>query len=313
MMRMVPCNPRSRLSPSAGLVLLVAIPAIATPSLAQNVVVNGGFVPTFPSDYPNPTPSAGINAGTGDGGTFPSRVTFQGWTVTDNPQNVSGWVNNLMYVVSDGNTFSRHGAGLNAAQKNGRRNWTLFSTGPTQTVNSVDGSGWYIVSDGDPQFSGSIKQELTGLTSGTTYDVKFSQAAGQFDCYLENNTCTDGLYNANTTNWWEVTFGGNTQFSQTISKAANAPVSGWQEQVLSFVASGSNAVLEFMANGTPGAQPPMALLSGVSVTPQGSPPSPPDPPIPPAPSAVPGPLGLLGLGTFFGVSRSMRRRLRARA
>lgn len=297
-----------------GAVLLAVLPAaFAGPAMALPLV-NGGFKP---SDNlisgPKAAASAGINKGTGDGGTKPSIYSIPGWTVTDDPKNVSGWVNNLMYVVSDGNTFSRYGAGLNAAQQNGRRNWTLFATGASQTVNSVDGSGWYIASDGDPLFSGSIKQELTGLTSGTIYDVTFSQAAGQFDCYLEGSTCTDGTYNANTTNWWEVTFGTETQSSQTIFKQANAAVSDWQQQVLSFTASGPTAILEFMANGTPGNQPPVALLSGVSVTPQGTPPTPPDPPTPPSPSAVPGPVGLLGCGALFGVSRSLRRRLRARA
>ncbi|MEB3255012.1 MAG: hypothetical protein VKJ05_01360 [Synechococcaceae cyanobacterium] len=265
-------------------------------------LVNGGFIPST-----NLTAaSAGINAGTGAGGTVPSIYTIPGWTVVDNPRSVDGWQNNLMYVVSDGNTFSKEGAGLNAAQQNGRRNWTLFGT-PGQTVNSVDNSGWYIASDGDPAYSGAIQQLLSGLTVGTTYDVTFWQAAGQFDCYLDGGQCIDGTYNQATTNWWEVSFGGSTQSSQTIAKAANAPVSGWQKQVLSFAASGSTALLEFMANGTPGNQPPMALLSGVTVTPQDGPPNPPNPS-----SAVPGPLGVLGCGAAFGVSRSLRRRLRAR-
>ncbi|MFN9619280.1 MAG: hypothetical protein ACK55X_06170 [Synechococcaceae cyanobacterium] len=171
-------------------------------------------------------------------------------------------------------------------------------------MNSVDGSGWYISSDGDPAYSGSITQLLTGLTIGTIYDVTFWQAAGQFDCYLEGGTCTDGTYNQATTNWWEVGFGNEVKSSETIAKAANAPVSPWQKQVLSFMASGSTAMLEFMANGTPGNQPPTALLSAISVTPQGTPPNP--------PSSVPGPLGVFGCGAAFGFSRRLRRRLGAR-
>ncbi|MFN9619279.1 MAG: hypothetical protein ACK55X_06165 [Synechococcaceae cyanobacterium] len=92
-------------------------------------LVNGGLVPSENLLIgPDAAPSAGINAGTGVGGTVPSIYSLPGWTVVDNPRNVGGWQNNLMYVVSDGNTFSREGAGLNAAQRNGRRNWTLFAT-----------------------------------------------------------------------------------------------------------------------------------------------------------------------------------------
>jgi hypothetical protein len=283
---------------SIRLLVVLLSPAVAAPALAVSLV-NGGLVPSNNLL----APSAGINAGTGVGGTIPSIYSLPGWTVVDNPRNVGGWQNNLMYVVSDGNTFSKEGAGLNAAQQNGRRNWTLFGT-PGQTVNSVDGSGWYIASDGDPAYSGSIRQELTGLTGGTTYDVSFWQAAGQFDCYLEGSTCTDGTYNQATTNWWEVGFGNEVQSSETIAKAANAPVSPWQRQVLSFVATGSTAMLEFMANGTPGNQPPMALLSAISVTAQDTPPVPPE--------IVPGPLGVLGCGAAFGFSRRLRRRLGAR-
>lgn len=291
-------------SPAAARLLpILAVSAFAGPALALPLS-NGGFVPS-----PNllsgadAADSAGINAGTGVGNTVPSIYTIPGWTVTDNPRNVGGWQNNLMYVVKDGNTFSKEGAGLNAAQQNGRRNWTLFGT-TGQTVNSVDGSGWYIASDGDPAYSGSLSQVLTGLTTGTTYDVTFWQAAGQFDCYLDNGTCTDGTYNQATTNWWEVGFGSTVKSSQTISQLANAPVSSWQKQVLSFVASGPTAMLEFMANGTPGNQPPTALLSGVTVTPQNQPPNPPT-------ASVPAPLGVLGCGAAYGLSRRLRRRIGA--
>lgn len=202
-------------------------------------------------------------------------------------------------------------AGLKTTRQNGRNNWTLFGT-PGQTVNSVDGSGWYLASDGDPAFSGSISQTISGLTAGSTYDVTFYQAAGQFDCYFNstNTTCTDGNYNQPTTNWWEVTFGGLTQNSQVISKGANDPVSAWQKQVLSFVASGTSATLEFMANGTPGGQPPTALLSAISVDLQGSVTPPPTPPGGGTESA-PGPLGIMGAGAAFGFGRRLRRRLQS--
>ena len=297
-----------------------------------NLVKNGGLVP---SDNlrtgSKAAPSAGINKGTGEGGTIPSIYSIPGWTVTDNPKKVGGWVNNLMYSVSSGKTFSRYGYGLNSARQNGRKNWTLFGA-PTQEVHSVDGSGWYLASDGDPKYSGSISQTIDGLTIGDTYNVEFWQAAGQFDCSFNNNytSCTPGPYNQPTTNWWEVTFGGETQKSTVISQAKNANVSPWQKQLMTFTANATSMALSFLANGTPGEQPPTALLSAISVFGSNEPPPPEedpqdpnnnppnDPPnitppyAPPSVDAeVPGPLGVLGAGVAFRCSRSLRRRLKS--
>jgi hypothetical protein len=118
------------------------------------------------------------------------------------------------------------------------------------------------------------------------------------------NRISGGTFNQATTNGWEVGFGGEVQSSRTMAKAANAPVPAWQKEVLTFVAAGSAAMLEFMANGTPGNQPPTALLSAISVTPQDTPPEP--------PTGVPSPLGVLGCGAAFAFSRRLRRRLGAR-
>lgn len=295
---------------TAGVLVAFSLPGLATPAAAVGLVLNGGFVPSNNLvSGPDAAPSAGLNVGTGVGGTVASIYSIKDWTVTDNPRGVSGWQNNLLYVVSDGNTFSKEGAGVNAARQNGRNNWTLYGT-TGQTVNSVDRSGWYLASDGDPAYSGSIKQTLSGLTAGSRYDVTFYQAAGQFDCYLNanNTTCTDGNYNQNTTNWWEVSFDGTTQNSSVISKGANDPVSAWQKQVLTFVAGGSTAVLEFMANGTPAAQPPVALLSAITVELNGGG-SPPTPGPGGSTEAAPGPLGIMGAGAAFSFGRTLRRRL----
>lgn len=323
---------RFRIAISSLVALTLPVSAGAAFAATTNLVKNGGLVP---SDNlrtgPKAAPSAGINKGTGVGGTIPSIYSIPEWTVTDNPKNVGGWVNNLMYSVSSGKTFSRYGYGLNSARQNGRKNWTLFGA-PTQEVHSVDGSGWYLASDGDPKYSGSISQEIFGLTVGDEYKVEFWQAAGQFDCSFNYNytVCEKGPYNQPTTNWWEVTFGGVTQNSTVISQPKNANVSPWHKQILTFTANAASMMLSFLANGTPGEQPPTALLSAISVTgpgdtppPDEDPPDTPDGPtppndnpsipppfVPPSVDEVPGPLGILGVGAAFQVSRSMRRRIK---
>lgn len=248
----------------------IALSSIGTAAQAFNLVMNGGFVP---ANMPAGIRSSGINNPA-------SGVIISNWTITDNPNNIPGFVNNLMYVISDGNTFSQEGGvGMNQWGQNQRKSWTLFNT-PGQTVNSVDGSGWYIASDGDPLYSGSISQTLTGLTVGEQYNVSFSQAAGQFNCNFgsisaPSSSCVEGgIYSGATTSRWQVSFGGTTQLSTLMNQASQAPVSPWQSQTLSFTATSSTQVLSFLAIGTPGAQPPTALLSGVSVTPFSSAPVP---------------------------------------
>lgn len=236
----------------------LALSSISLSAQAINIVKNGGFIP---SSSIGSFLSSGIN-------NPDSPVTITDWVVKDEDAGGASF-NNLMYVVSDGNTFSRYGAGMNQAQLNGRRNWTLFSTSG-QTVNSVDGSGWYIASDGGDSWNGRISQTLNDLTPGNQYIVSFSQAAGQFDCYISGGTCTSGGYFGQTNNNWRVGFGDsitttNFQDSDVIVHPSQAPVSAWQSQSMTFTATSSTQVLSFLSQGTPDGQPPTVLLSGVSV------------------------------------------------
>ena len=236
----------------------LALSSISLSAQAINLVKNGGFVP---SSSIGSSLSSGIN-------NPDSPVTITDWVVKDED---AGGVNfnNLMYVISDGNTFSRYGAGMNQDGRNRRRNWTLFSN-PGQTVNSVDGSGWYIASDGGDSWNGRISQTLNDLTPGNQYIVSFSQAAGQFDCYISGGTCTSGNYFGDTNNNWRVSFGDSIattsfQDSDVIAHPSQAPVSAWQSQSMTFTATNSTQVLSFLSQGTPDGQPPIALLSDVSV------------------------------------------------
>ncbi|MBD2268282.1 hypothetical protein H6F62_05670 [Anabaena sp. FACHB-1391] len=254
----------------------IVLSAVSLPAQAINLVQNGGFVPNNIGSYR----SSGINAGTGTSGTLPSGITFDDWTVTDNPNNVSGYVNTLMYVVSDGNTFSAEGGvGMNNKGDNQRKSWTLFASSG-QTVNSIDETGWYIASDGDPLYSASISQLVSGLTVGKEYTLKFSQAAGQFDCNFGNQSnrstsCLErGTYFGETNRHWNVTFGDVTQQSTNMALASQAPVTPWQLQNMKFTATAPTQTLSFLAFGTPGGQPPVALLSGVSLDDGTPPPTP---------------------------------------
>lgn len=276
-----------------GFSAMVLVSSVTLPAQAFNLVQNGGFTPSNVL----PFRSSGINNPS-------SGVNIPGWTVTDNPNKVSGYVNNLMYVVSDGNTFSAEGGvGMNAKGDNQRKSWTLFGT-PGQTVNSVDGSGWYIASDGDPKYSGSISQTVSGLTVGSEYKVSFSQAAGQFDCNFgsksdRSSICLEsGIYFGATTDLWRVTFGNSTQDSTLMNLASQAPVTPWQQQTLTFTADSPTQVLSFLAVGTPAAMPPTALLSGVSVEPV------------PEPLTILGSVAALGFGAYAERKRKTSKSLK---
>lgn len=215
--------------------------------------VNGGFQPTNLS-----APSAYIGGGA---------VDITGWTVNSS----------YSFLISDGTTATTN---INAAGYGPDPVWgtTISAPGggpvslysPGQTVNSADGSGWFIAMDGAYGLPASIKQTLTGLKVGQQYAVSFYQASAQ-----------QSGFDGDSTDQWQVNFGGASQLSTLMNHASQAPVSPWQKQMMTFTANSSDQVLEFLALGSPAGQPPFALLSGVSVAEI------------PTPALLP---GLIGLG-----------------
>lgn len=149
---------------------------------------------------------------------------------------------------------------------------------------NAPGGGNTIAIDGDPVYGASISQTISGLNVGTTYTLTFNQAAGQ----------QRGLSGA-TTEKWAVTFGNDLQNSTVMYNPSQGFV-GWYAQAMTFKATSASEVLSFLAIGTPGGEPPVALLSNVAIN-----------------GAVPEPatwaMMLVGLG-LSGVA--MRRRAQSR-
>ena len=148
------------------------------------------------------------------------------------------------------------------------------------------GNNNFIEADGDPSYSFSFNQTISGLTVGQNYDVSFNQAAGQ----------QSGNLRGPTTEQWQVSLGSDTQLSAVM----NTPGQGvfpWESQTLTYTASSTSEVLSFLAVGTPSGAPPMVFLDGVDME-----------ATVPEPSAG---LLLAGVGTVVAMGR-LGRRVRAK-
>lgn len=156
----------------------------------------------------------------------------------------------------------------------------------TDTLQTSGGN--FVEADGDPTYSSTLYQLISGLTIGTQYAVTFDFAGGEQAGF----TSTSGY----TTEYWNVGLdtvvnSTNRQKSATLT-TANGSFSGWTSAYLTFTATATSEYLSFLAGGTPTGAPPIAFLDNVALT------------------AVPEPLtlSLMGVGLLGTVVASRRRR-----
>ena len=117
---------------------------------------------------------------------------------------------------------------------------------------SPDGGNFWMTSAG--WNTGTLEQTVSGLTPGMNYTLSFwSAGAQQF-----------GFTGATYTQW-DVTFGGVTEVTDPLNIVSQG-FSGWQRETMQFTASGTSAVLSFLASSTSG-EGTMALLDGISLAP----------------------------------------------
>jgi len=151
--------------------------------------------------------------------------------------------------------------------------WTLSPAG-----------GNFVAMDGGAAYAGTLSQSVN-VVFGQTYDVSFYQAAEQYE-----------FYTGATTEQWHVTFDGQSQDSDLMNNASTGFVP-WELETLQFTATTTGStLLSFLAEGTPGGEPPVVLLDSVGVS--------------VATSPEPATYGFLALGLFgiIGVRRSRKRR-----
>ncbi len=158
---------------------------------------------------------------------------------------------------------------------------------------SPDG-GNYFMADADSTYGEPLQQMMNGLTQGAKYLLTFYQAAGQEDCVYDDN----GTHNAQPcgsgtqTTDWTVSLGAGSPGTVAplsdethVSTMMNNPtynsvtnptgsVVPWETQSMTFTATSTNELLQFLAVGGPAGSPPMVFLDGVSLTQVASAPEP---------------------------------------
>jgi hypothetical protein len=230
------------------------------PAQAVNLVSNGTFT------------GATVNGGTSPGYTNgavttsaylgDTNVSLPGWSFSINAQNPSNGQQGYNFLVKYGTQGHSNLADQNKCaapySTNGSSCYGVGAlTGSVPILDPVTGgtSGWFIAADAFFNH-GAINTSVSGLTLGDIYTVSFYQATGQ-----------QTSQNSNFTDYFDVSFGGTTQQSATMSYTAGSNVTPWTLQSLDFTATSVTQTLSFLAQ-SPNDVPPFALLSNVSVAPK---------------------------------------------
>lgn len=214
----------------------VAALAVSTLVQGQNLVNNGGFE----SVTGGSSGHIGVNG-----------IGLSGWTAT----RLSGSVNSgstSFALVGTAAQFSENGSGVYSVYGSpGGPNLNLWGTIPDASRGNI------LVVEADQSWVATqVSTTVNGLTPNGNYTLTFDWAAAQ----------QKGFY-GDTSSGWQGSIGA-TPFDTTTIAIQSQGFSGWQTQTISFAAGPTGSeVLSFIAYGTGGGLPPMALLDNVQVNP----------------------------------------------
>ena len=211
---------------------LAAATLISTAAQAQtNLVKNGDFELTS-----NGT-SKQINEGTTARAdrTYLTDWTSKGYNFVLNGSNIDSTTAQTALALWGPNSYG----GRDATSQNG--------LGVSPTGGNVLAADW-------DYFAGPVSQQISGLVAGQAYTLSFSYGAAQ----------QVGYSGANAINYWDVSLGGSTQQTASLSNASHG-FTGWQQASMTFTVTSSSELLSFMAKGGPSGAPPFMLLDGVAL------------------------------------------------
>ncbi len=211
---------------------------VARQSQATSLITNGSFESL--------TTQASLQFGTG--------YTTSKTGVPVPVQTVTGWTTSgYNFVFLPGTADTTGATGASGSLK-------LWGPGDKLAGESDNGlpayspdGGNYIAADGAYQVA-TINQTLTGLSPGSLAVVSFYWAGAQ-----------QSGYSGATTEQWTVGFTNDPNQATPVVQNTNHGFTGWTQQTFSFVVKSTTAVLSFLANGTPGGEPPFSLLDGVTL------------------------------------------------
>ena len=216
---------------------------------AQNLVTNGDFE-TFGGAL---DPFSQLGAGD---------PSVTGWDL--NPGLYGG--NGINFVIPAGTPAFAYNYGPS----------NMGTIAPGFSLTSPAG-GNYFAADGDPTYSGSFSQVITGLTVGQQYKLNFYEGLMSY-------------YDLAMTAQWNVDFGSENQQADLMQSVVGAAVD-WHPYEMTFTASADTQILKFESVGSL-SLPPFATIDGISLV------------------AVPEPGGGALILGAFGVALQLRRRRR---
>lgn len=246
----------------------LAMVLVAGPAKADNLVTDGNFT---------------SNAGVDKQLSYNTSLTY--WNVTS-PGNTYAYA--FLYTTPGTAGATTADQAGTTGQFGSSKNVELWGSqnGGHNAITAPPGGGNFIAADAALE-NATITQEITGLTVGKTYALTFDWAAAQ-----QYN------YYGSTTEYWQVSLGGQTEDTSTIALASQS-FSGWDSVTLYFTATSTTELLSFVAEGGPSeSQPPFDLLANVSLS---------------STTPEPGTLTLLLTGGMAGLGALSRRRLMLKA
>ena len=219
---------------------MLVMPALAliltAPAAAPAGLINGSF-----EQFSGGSNGVASQLGTSTSGTGYS--VLNGWTLG------SGTYGFLMAPGSADTTGS-----YSPQYSNTFKIWGSKDGGLNTIAASSPDGGNFLALDGGSDYRGAgISQTLTGLTVGKQYAVSFDWAGAQ-----------QYGYTGDTYEGFQVNFG--SQAAQYTSAAHNASMgyTDWAKTSMVFTADATSDTLTFLALGTPGGEPPIVMLDGVS-------------------------------------------------
>lgn len=254
-----------------GFSAMVLASAVSLPAQAVNILQNGNLIPSQAIQDASPNNTYRFN-----GGYY--TIEIPGWNI-----------DNKSYAA-----ITPPGTAVGSGSAPGLPGAFGYNVAPGQTVNSPTGApAWFFNLDGDTQYGATLSQQLTGLTVGKEYVISFYQTAASINDWVN--------YNTPTWNQLRVSFGNGQALAPRIDMALHENVKPWQQVTMRFTAQYTSQLLSFVNEGGPGGQPPIALLTSVTVD-DGTPP----------PTAVPwetDALPLVGATMVFGAGVFVKRKI----